>query len=733
MSRILKVSICCIFSIIFTCLSIFQVYANEPLQPLLTNTPPIIDGKLDDAVWKGAPQVSGFKTFAPDFGRDESGNTTTYMLYDSENLYFAFNCHDSEPDKIKTSMSSRDNIIGDDWVCINLDSFNDQQSLTAFYINPLGIQADSRFAANNEDFNSDLVWYSAGTIQPDGYTIEVQIPLKSLRYTDNEPVEMSVFFERYISRKSEHSSFPEMDPSKGMAFLQQMKPMVYQNLKHYTLLEILPAVTYSYKSKIVDNKLSKDENKPDVSLTAKYGITSNLILDGTVNPDFSQIESDAGQVDVNLRYQLYYSEKRPFFLEGNENFKIAATQATELDPIVSIIHTRTIANPIAGIKLSGKVSEKNTIASIYAVDQLPEEMNSYGKYSHTSILRLKSALSDDSYLGSIYTRTEMKNHFNHVIGLDEMYRLPDASMIESHALFSLTKQNQTTLARWGHALGLSIWKMTRDLDWGITAKDLSENFTAEMGYVSRPAIQSFTAIARPKYYPKSDFFQRFNLEGFTAWTEDKPSNKWETFNHISLQSFFLGSLTTKVKYSYSTEIYRGEKFETGGFHVLAGGQFSKELYLSILYRRVQSIYYERNPLKQPFQGKSNKIQATLSYQPVEQLESELSFVYQDLFRSSDKQRIYKYPITRGKITYQFNKYLFFRGIVEHSNLSNSDNYPHLLQDYLLSFTYIPGTVIHLGYGSLLEDRWEDETTTHMIPFRVTTSGFFAKMSYLWRM
>ena len=734
MNRMIKVSIQYIlfFFIIDTCLLIFQVYANEPLKPLLTNSAPVINGQLDDEVWRNAPQVTGFKTFAPDFGRDGSENTITYMLYDSENLYFAFKCHDSEPDKIKTSLSSRDNIISDDWVCINLDSFNDQQALTAFYINSLGIQADSWFAAGNEDFNSDLVWYSAGTLHPDGYTIEVQIPLKSLRYTDNEPVEMSVFFERYISRKSEHSSYPAMDPAKGEAFLTQMKPMVYQNLKHYTLLEILPAVTYSYKSKIVENKLSKDENKPDVSLTAKYGITSKLILDGTVNPDFSQIESDAGQVDVNLRYQLYYSEKRPFFLEGNESFRIAATQASELDPIVSIVHTRTIANPIAGIKLTGKLSEKNTIASIYAADQLPDKMKSFGKYAHTPIVRLKSALSEDSYIGSIYAGTELKGHFNRVFGLDEMYRLPDASMIESHVLFSQTKLNSTTKGQWGHALGLSVWKMTRDLDWGITTKDLSENFIAEMGFVSRPAILSFTGIARPKFYPTSDFFQRFDAEAFTAWTEDKLSNQWETFNHISIQSYFLGALTTKVKYSYSTEMYRGEKFETGGFHILVGGQISKELTLSILYRRVNAIYYERDPVKQPFQGKSNRIRTSLTYQPLEQLRGELSFIYDDFFRSSDEQRIYKYPITRGKLTYQFNKYLFFRGIVEHSNFTNGDNEPRLLQDLLVSFTYIPGTVIYIGYGTLLEDQWQDDAILRPIPFRVTASGLFIKMSYLWR-
>ncbi|MHB8905125.1 MAG: carbohydrate binding family 9 domain-containing protein, partial [Melioribacteraceae bacterium] len=198
---------------------VYSLEAQEQLRPSKADKPPIIDGKLDDLIWQNALSVSEFKTFAPDFGKDGTEHTIAYAAYDSENLYFAFRCYDREPAKIKSSVSSRDNIISDDWVCINLDSFNDHQSLYAFYINPLGIQADSRFAAGQEDFSADFIWYSAGKLTPDGYNIEINIPLKSIRYAEGNHVTMSVFFERFISRFSEHDSFPELDPAKGMAFL----------------------------------------------------------------------------------------------------------------------------------------------------------------------------------------------------------------------------------------------------------------------------------------------------------------------------------------------------------------------------------------------------------------------------------------------------------------------------------------------------------------------------------
>jgi hypothetical protein len=137
-------------------------------RPLRTVAPPAIDGRLEDAVWREAPSVELTKTFIPDFGREASERTVAFMAYDAENLYFAFKCYDREPDKIKAALADRDTIRSDDFICINLDSFNDRQSLYALYVNPLGIQTDSRYASGNEVFSVDFVWSSAGRIDPDG-------------------------------------------------------------------------------------------------------------------------------------------------------------------------------------------------------------------------------------------------------------------------------------------------------------------------------------------------------------------------------------------------------------------------------------------------------------------------------------------------------------------------------------------------------------------------------------
>jgi hypothetical protein len=703
------------------------ILAGEVLRPLRTDRPPVIDGKLDDSVWQLCPSVTDFKTFAPDFGRDGTQKTTAYMAYDSENLYFAFHCFDSEPNKIKSAVSARDNVSTDDWVCINLDSFNDQQSLYALYVNPAGIQMDSRYAAGKEDFSADVVWYSAGQMDGDGYTIEMSIPLRSIRYSETNPVTMSVFFERYISRLSEHSSYPALKPEMGLNFLPQMTPLLYPDVKHFTLFELLPAITYSQKHKLDAGNLVLDERKSDFSLTTKYGITSDLILDATYNPDFSQVEADAGQVDVNLRYALYYPEKRPFFLEGNEIYNVAATQSSDIDPIVSIVHTRTIVSPLLGTKLSGKVDGKNTVALLYAMDRIsPDETGLFGDYAHFPIMRYKHSMADDSYLGAIYAGREVKGRYNRVGGIDGMIRATQASLLEFNALYSSTKPDSATAQKPGHSIGLKYGYGTRDLEYYVSLHDIDEDFAVESGYITRTGISAIATFLRPKFYPQSSIVQRITVDFFTGQTYDKFSQLWETYNYLALRPFFLGSMNASLIYIYSNEIFLGQRFKTNGFQAAMSGLLSKQIRISASYRTGNAIYYS----SAPYQGSSNLASATIIYQPTENIESNSSLVYSDFHRASDGVKIYDYPIIRERLTYQMNRYLFFRGIAEYNKYRRS-----LLTDLLASFTYIPGTVAYVGYGALYERiQWDSPSNSYLNndQFLESQRGFFLKVSYLWR-
>lgn len=696
------------------------------IKPVKASNRPVIDGVIDEEIWKSSPGISGFRTFIPDFGKELPYKTIVWLAYDEENIYFAFKCFDSEPDKIKVSIDARDKIRQDDWVCVNLDSFNDQQTLYCIYANANGIQMDTRYAAGNEDLGMDLVWYSAGKIDTDGYTVEIKLPLKSIRFPNKEPVIMSAFFERYISRLSTHVSFPELDPAKGFAFFGQMQPMQYDSLKHYKLLEILPAVTYSYKGEQTEGKMTTTENRPDAGLTVKYGITSQMILDATLNPDFSQVEADAGQVDANLRYQLFFPEKRPFFQEGNENFTVGSTGSSLLDPIFSLVHTRNIVNPLAGVKLSGKAGIKNSVSLLYAADRVPEPDNTlYGDYSHFPVFRYKRSLKDDGYLGLITTSVLKNNSSNNVYGTDGNIRINKSSLLEFHSLFSNTNDTASGINnKSGHALGVFLHSEQRDFDYSFTAKDISEYFISQTGFIQRTGITVLTGSLTPKLYPDSKIFKRFDFGIFSGQLRDNIFDKWETYNSFTLTGWIGGTIRARIQYYYSTEIFENEKFNTSGLQFVLTGTAGTKFDGTVTYRRRNAIFYSV-----PSQGYGNVITGEIRYLPFEKLHTQATITYQDLFNESDRSKLFDYLLARGKATLQLNKYLFFRGILEYNNFKKS-----LTTDFLASFTYIPGTVFHVGYGFLSEYKaWNGTNYIESDNLKEMKRGFFVKISYLFRL
>lgn len=688
-----------------------------------TAQPPVIDGKLDDQAWKSANTFTGFTTFIPDFEKPMAEKTIAWLSYDEENLYFAFKCFDSQPDKIKATVSARDQIFDDDFVCVNLDSHNDQQSLYAFYVNPLGIQGDSRFAAGNEDPSIDLVWYSAGKLDDDGFSVEIQIPLKSIRFSKSDTVQMGLFLERTIARTKTHGSIPEMDPEKGYAFLTQFMGVNYAGINYHKLWEILPAVTYKYTDINEDGKLVKDQRKPEASLTVKYGITSDLIFDGTLNPDYSQVEADAGQIDVNLRYQLLYPEKRPFFLEGLEKFNVAATQTSVIDPVQMMVHTRTIVNPLTGAKLTGKIGEKNEVNILYSADELGVE-NEAGKneYAHFPLFRYKRNLKNESFIGLLYTGREVPDLGNRVLGVDGQIRLNKSTMFEFNGFHSKTELAGNKNP--GSSFGLLLNHDTRSLTYKLSAKGVHEDFHVETGFLTRTGVYQLASLLMPKLYPGNKVFNRIDFELFTTYTRDRIYSMNETYNFVSAQVSTQGRGIFKIKYLLSNEIYRGERFKTGGVNVLLGGAAGNWFEGYVVYRRMNGIYYAADPE----QGKYNKITSMFNFQPLPKLNAEASISWYDFKADSSDEKLFNYPIERMKVTYQFNKYLFLRGVAEYNGYNKE-----LVSDLLLSFTYIPGTVGHIGYGSLYQ-----QTDTELNFFdqnhRPTQQqrGFFIKMSYLIR-
>ena len=687
----------------------------------MTATPPVIDGVLDDEVWTSAYKFTDFQTFKPDYGKTPSQKTEAFMTYDSENLYFGVRCYDKEPNKIKAAVSKRDAIFQDDLIGIVLDTFNDMQSGFGFLINPLGIQGDGMMGVEGDlEPSHDMVWYSKGRIDDLGYSVECRIPLQSIRFPNKKVIPMRLLFFRFLIRSSEQASYPPLDPEKG-ALMAQSQPIQLSGLKYKRVIELLPAVTHSSSKDIEAGTLKKSDGLTDISLTGKVGITSDMTLDATINPDFSQVEADAGQIDVNLRYSLFFPEKRPFFLEGDNLWQFGG--AFEDSPITAVVHTRTIVDPVYGFKLTGKVSSKDTVAAIYAKDNLPDD--TIDSHPDFTIFRYKHALKGDSFLGGFYTSRNYGQGFNRLAGADGRIRLSGTSVLSFH-LFGAFSRGQEESVESDHALSLGYSYGNRKLILDVGYQDISPDFNIATGFVTRTGVRRARAFFMYRFYPKSKFFQRIEPFYWSYHLYDTIDHMWETFNLFTLRFWLPRSTMVRFDAILADEVFAGQRFGRSGYGSQVQTQIAKQLFLVGFVRHWDSVFYD--PVD-PFSGKSTIGALTANYQPMDKLDFTLSLSYSDFFRSMDNKKIYDYTLLRSRNTFQINKFLFLRAIVEYNFFRK-----RMTVDTLASFTYIPGTVIHIGYGSAYEKlEWDGINYRESERFLETKRGFFFKISYLWRL
>lgn len=688
-----------------------------------TPVPPRIDGQLDDPVWQNATTFSDFKTIQPDYGLPPSELTKAFITYDQTNFYFAIHCFDREPAKIKTTLSARDQGNGDDWVAFCIDADNDEQAAFFFMANPLGIQVDGTLDALAEpDILLDLVWQSAGKMTTDGYVVEMAIPFRNLRFPQRDTLTMGFKIARFISRKSEEVDFPEYQPSRGAALAQFCKISV-TGIQNRKTLELIPTVTFAKKDYQAAGEMQVGDWKPELGLTSKFGLTSGLTLDLTYNPDFSQVETDAGQVDVNLRAALFYPDKRPFFQEGQEWFGFGARpDGTYLREIVN---TRSIVDPIIGAKVTGKIGNKNLIAALYALDEYPgtlEEAPSQ-KNAHFSVFRYGRLLKNDAYLGTVFTGWNFGDHYNYVFGTDGRLRTGNQSRMEFHGFESFSKEGEVESS--GHAVGASWFYNARQWTLRFGAFDLSDNFDTRTGYFTRKGLSTFPFVISRNFFFENKNLQRLSPYYWSRHSFDHNANLWETFNIIGLEF----ALSRQTELSFSTwlgnEVFAGHRFGRNAFRIDAGSQPFNWLRVGLEWRHGQGIFYDPG---QPFSGKETELGASIRLQATSRFITEMGLRYATFYQNDHTEKLYEVTIWRNTTILQFNKYLFFRAITEYNTFRHQ-----LRADVLLSFTWIPGTVVHLGYGSQFEKlEWQNSAYIPSKDFLNSQRAWFFKASYRWQ-
>src|SRR5256714_5044605 len=429
---------------------------SQPLKMPKFDKPPTIDGKLDDDVWKNAAVLKDFYQIQPGDNIAPSKPTEVMLGYDSKFIYVAFHCYD-EPDKVRSTIQKRDNIFNDDYVGILFDTFNDGRKAYEFDFSPLGIQADGIWTdGQGEDFNPDIVMESKGLVTSDGWTVEAAIPFKSLRYVAGKDKLWGAHFWRRIKRfNNELDMWMPINRDISSWLAQEGHLAGLEGISTERTLELIPSLTLSETGKreatlssaavsagqLDHGKFVNEPIKFDPGLTGKYSITPNVTLDFAINPDFAQVESDQLVVTANQRFPIFFSEIRPFFLEGIDIFNTA----------IAAVHTRTIIDPDFAVKLTGKI-DRNTFGLMVASDngpgnfspeeQLTANPRLIGKNASIGVLRLKHDIGKkDSFIGFLGTYRRFVDQYNELGGLDTRLRINKVTTFSAQALLTHSRRN----------------------------------------------------------------------------------------------------------------------------------------------------------------------------------------------------------------------------------------------------------------------------------------------------
>lgn len=694
-------------------------------------SPPRIDGILDNPIWDRATLLDNFTQFEPQEGAQPSEKTVGYIGYDKDNLYIAFRCFDSNPNAVRANLSQRDISRSDDGITIYLDTFNDKKRAFVFEVNPRGIQSDGVYTEVRRmgggrggggggggfdmyDRNWDTYFLADARIDDKGYAVEIAIPFKSLRFPHTPTQVWGLQVMRTIKRKNEEIYwYPRTRNING--FLIQTGQIQFSGMiEKGKNLELMPVTTGS--------KIDEGKFEPQAGINVKYGITSDLTADMTYNPDFSQIEADMPQINVNQRYDLYYPEKRPFFLEGKDLF----------DTPFELVYTRKIVDPQYGFKLSGKMG-KTTLGVLSTLDENPPDIIfpevpegvflESSNRSWTNIFRMRQDLFAESYIGLIFTDKEMgtsynglfKNH-NRVTGVDGNFKFLNYYRFAFQVLGSQSKVGSETTDI-VPAVNFNLSHQSRHVSFSADWNSLPPDFEAGTGFFRRKDINALSSRIGYAFLPMNEWIVSINssveyrrIYDFSRVLTDEEF----TFNLMVSgwrQSHIFINCTTGL------EQYEGVNFRGSEVRLNMSSEPFSWLSGNISMSFGDGIYYSEDS----YLGWKTGFGTRMTFRPLTNLRFFYNIQNNEFYKKRGGEKVYEINLISQRITYQVSKPLSVRLITDYN-----DYYKKLYLSFLISYEYRPGTVFYLG----IDDNQERDASGI---FRGTGRYYFVKFSYWWRM
>jgi len=725
---------------------------------------PAVDGRL--------AKIEGFVQRTPRDGVPPNQRTDVYLGYDDRNFYAIFVAFDTEPKKVRARLTTRDNVGDDERMDLFLDTFHDYRHAYVFTCNPFGIQLDGRWdegARSQYDSSFDTVWYSRGKLTDRGYVIWMKIPFKSLRFPPTPKQTWGILFIRWIPRVNGSDAWPQASTRVEGRLNQAAVLEGLENISPGRNAQIIP-YGFMRSFRALDTRdpnnphFTTDRVDPDGGLDAKAVFKDSLVLDVAANPDFSQIESDEPQVTVNQRFEVFFPEKRPFFLENSSFFETP----------MNLFFTRRIADPQYGIRLTGKKGPY-AIGALFADDQSPGRIVPpgdplFGKRAHFGIFRLQRDVFKQSTLGVMVTDREFAGGSNRVGALDGRLKLSKNWVAAFQGVASSTEMvDGTRLA--GPAYKANLRHTGYQFYYNLDYDDRSPGFFTETGFLADQAVDRFTFRAREISRPflRTDVRSaaqfvtyRFRPEGkrFISWGPtlflnpvwDHRGTRLDLYHDAGLSWEFTGQTLIEVYETADREVLRPQDFvgltENRDFYQSRKGVFVKSDYYSQATFRAEYSQGARINLvppagQEPSLANVSRASLQLIVRPLVPLRIENVYLFERLTDRARGDSIFNNHIVHSKWSWQFTRELSLRVILQyntvlanpqHTALETTKNFNG---DFLFAYQLNAWTALYVGYNGNRQNL--DLVTTATGREIVRTPNFlndanqlFVKFSYLIR-
>ena len=756
-SKLFRISISAIFCTSLTTFSIAAENLNLTI-PRIDGVPTLADFagmQPNSALARSMSKAENFVQREPDVGEPSSQKTEAYIGYDDENLYTIFLAFDSNPELIRGNFSARENIFGDDWVGFMVDTFNDQQSSFAFASNPRAIQFDARWTEGSSrragfDPTFDAVWFNEGDLNDQGYMVSFAIPLRSLRFNEADEQIWRIQFTRTIPRNNEESHWPKYSIDVEGRLNQAALLNGIRDVSPGNNYQVIPFFFARELDALDRNTLGGPKfdrsSEQEVGIDAKFVFNDSWALDLTLNPDFSQIESDEPQVTVNERFEVQFPERRPFFIENADFF---ATDST-------LVFTRRIVDPEGGIRLTGR-SDEYGFGSILINDAAPglnrdSDDPLRGEKANIAIIRGFRDLGEQDRVGFLATERQLGDGYNRVLSFDGRFKFTDNWFSQMQLVGTESEPTSGSETSTGYQRNIMINREGRTYNNHTHFIETTSDFRTELGFQNRffkPGTSGIHQRSGLNFYPTRSSLNRWGGSLFGVYLEDMDGEKiYSQFG----PSFDLRFETTTLDFNFTDyeEILKPGDFpgltavRSYGYDTWQVGLNNNTFEIFQFngnYRKGTTLNLVPQAGYLPSVADTSRIDLNIILRPIDQLSIANTYFLTEL-ETKAGTKVFSNEIVRSNWNYQFTKELSLRFIAQYdkteagpaTRLKDDEN---LNFDVLLRYVINPWSAFYVGYNSNQSnfDIVELEGERELIvanDLRRDGDQFFVKFSYLFQ-